>query len=47
VSRLVLDASIILTWCFPDEDSQKALEISERIASGDRVAVPAFWRPKC
>jgi hypothetical protein len=44
VSRFVLDTSIILTWCFPDEESQKALEISERIASGDRVAVPAFWR---
>ena len=44
MSRFVLDASIILTWCFPDEESQKALEISERIASGDRVAVPAFWR---
>ena len=41
---LVLDASIVLTWCFPDETSQKAMEISERIAGGDRVAVPAFWR---
>jgi predicted nucleic acid-binding protein len=44
VSQFVLDASIILTWCFPDEESQKALEISERIAAGERVAVPAFWR---
>jgi predicted nucleic acid-binding protein len=44
VSRFVLDASIILTWCFPDEQSQKALENSERIAAGDRVAIPAFWR---
>jgi predicted nucleic acid-binding protein len=44
VSRFVLDASIILTWCFPDEESQKALEISERIAAGARVSVPAFWR---
>jgi predicted nucleic acid-binding protein len=44
VSRFVLDASAVLTWCFPDEESQKALEISERIAGGDRVAVPAFWR---
>ena len=43
VSRFVLDASIIQTWCFSDGESQKALEISERIASGDRVAVPAFW----
>jgi predicted nucleic acid-binding protein len=44
VSRFVLDASIILTWCFPDEETQKAQEISERIAGGDRVAVPSFWR---
>ena len=34
----------MLTWCFPDEESQKAEEIAERIAAGDRVIVPAFWR---
>jgi predicted nucleic acid-binding protein len=44
VSRFVLDASTVLTWCFPDEEAQKAQEISERIASGDTVIVPAFWR---
>lgn len=44
MSRIVLDASTVLTWCFPDEESQKAQEISERIAGGDRVTVPAFWR---
>jgi predicted nucleic acid-binding protein len=44
VSRFILDASIVLTWYFPDEEAQKALEISERIAVGDRVIVPAFWR---
>lgn len=44
MSGFVLDASTVLTWCFPDEESQKALEISERIAIGERVAVPAFWR---
>ena len=44
MSRFVLDASIVLTWCFPDEQSRKAEEISERIATGDRVIVPAFWR---
>jgi predicted nucleic acid-binding protein len=43
VSRFVLDASIVLTWCFPDEEAQKALEISERIAAGDKAIVPAFW----
>jgi predicted nucleic acid-binding protein len=43
VGRFVLDASTVLTWCFPDEESQKAREISERIASGDMVVVPPFW----
>jgi predicted nucleic acid-binding protein len=44
VTRFVLDASIALTWCFPDEESRKAQEISERIAAGERLLVPAFWR---
>jgi len=44
VNRFVLDASVALTWCFTDEASQKAEEISERIAVGERVVVPAFWR---
>jgi predicted nucleic acid-binding protein len=39
MNRFVLDASVVLTWCFPDEESQEAAEISERIARGDRVAV--------
>jgi predicted nucleic acid-binding protein len=43
VTRFVLDASTVLTWCFPDEQAQKAQEISERIAGGDTVIVPAFW----
>ena len=42
--RFVLDASIVLTWCFPDEEAQKAEEISERIALGDRPIVTSFWR---
>ena len=43
MSRFVLDASVVLTWCFADEQSRKAEEISERIAAGERVLVPAFW----
>lgn len=43
MKRFVLDASVVLTWCFPDEQAQKAEDISERIASGDRALVPAFW----
>ena len=44
MSRFVLDASTVLTWCFPDEEARKAREISERIAAGDSVVVPSFWR---
>lgn len=44
MSPFVLDASTVLTWCFPDEDTQKALEISERIVAGATVIAPAFWR---
>lgn len=44
MTQFVLDASIVLTWCFPDEEAQKAEKISERIALGDKPTVPAFWR---
>jgi predicted nucleic acid-binding protein len=44
MSRFVLEASNFMTWCFPDEESQKAHQAAERIAAGDRVIVPAFWR---
>jgi predicted nucleic acid-binding protein len=43
VNQFVLDASVVMTWCFPDESSQKALEVSEQIANGARIRVPAFW----
>ena len=43
VTRFVLDASTVLTWCFPDEKAQNAQEISEKIAGGGTVVVPAFW----
>jgi len=44
VTRFVVDASVVMTWCFPDESSQKAMDVSERIAAGGRILVPAFWR---
>ena len=43
MNRFVLDASVVMTWCFPDESAQKALEVSEQIANGTRILVPAFW----
>lgn len=44
MSRIVLDASVVLTWCFQDEETQKASEIAEWIARGSRISVPPFWR---
>ena len=44
MTQFILDASIVLTWCFPDGEAQKAENISERIAMGDKPTVPAFWR---
>jgi uncharacterized protein with PIN domain len=41
VDRFVLDASTVLTWCSSDEQAQ---EVSERIADGNTVIVPAFSR---
>jgi predicted nucleic acid-binding protein len=43
VSRFVLDASVVLTWCFPDEAASHAQIVSDRIANGDIPVVPAFW----
>jgi predicted nucleic acid-binding protein len=43
VTHFVLDASTVLTWCFPDEESQRTEQVAERIAGGERATVPPFW----
>jgi len=43
VSRFVLDASIVLTWCFPDEDSGLARYVAELFQLGNTAMVPSFW----
>ena len=40
---IVVDASISLAWCFPDKRGPASLVVRERIRSGDRALVPAFW----
>ena len=47
MSRFVLDASVVLTWCFPDEQSEKAQTVSEQFAAGDRTLVTASWPQEC
>jgi predicted nucleic acid-binding protein len=43
MSRFVLDASVTLTWCFPDENAQLAGQIADRFRRGDVAIAPAFW----
>jgi predicted nucleic acid-binding protein len=43
VSRFVLDASIVLTWCFPDENAAAAQHVAGRFKQGDTAVVPSFW----
>jgi predicted nucleic acid-binding protein len=43
VSRFVLDASVVLTWCFPDENTDLAQHVAERFKRGDTALAPSFW----
>jgi predicted nucleic acid-binding protein len=43
VSRFVLDASIVLTWCFPDENAAMAQHVASMFKRGDTAVVPSFW----
>jgi predicted nucleic acid-binding protein len=43
VSRFVLDASVVLTWCFPDENAATAQHVADMFKQGDTAVVPSFW----
>jgi predicted nucleic acid-binding protein len=40
--RLVLDASVAMSWCFPDEQDPFAREVLRTLGEADAV-VPAIW----
>ena len=40
---IVVDASVTLSWCFPDEQTPLSLRVLDRLNSGDAALVPAFW----
>ena len=42
MSKVVLDASIALAWCFPDEASAYADEVLLAL-EGNPILVPAIW----
>jgi hypothetical protein len=44
VSDFVVEASVVLTWCFPDEHSAEAGRIPDLMrVPGNRSLVPAFF----
>ena len=43
MSRFVLDASVVLTWCFPDENAAMAQRVAEMFKHGDTAIAPSFW----
>jgi predicted nucleic acid-binding protein len=43
VSRFVVDASVVLTWCFPDENSAVAQRVAQMFKEGDSAIAPSFW----
>lgn len=43
MSRFVLDASVVLTWCFPDENIDLAQHVADRFKQGDAAMAPSFW----
>lgn len=43
MNRIVIDASVALSWCFPDEQTDSSMGVLDRLQSGERPLVPAFW----
>ena len=43
MSRFVVDASVVLTWCFPDENAALAQRVARMFKEGDSAIAPSFW----
>jgi predicted nucleic acid-binding protein len=43
VSRIVIDASVVLTWCFPDENAPLAQHVATLFKRGGTAIAPSFW----
>jgi predicted nucleic acid-binding protein len=41
--RFVVDASVVLTWCFPDENSALTQKVAQMFKQGDSAIAPSFW----
>lgn len=43
MATLVLDASVFLSWLFPDEENEWSKHLVRDLGEEDRVVVPAHW----
>jgi predicted nucleic acid-binding protein len=43
MSRLVIDASIVLSWLLPDEAAESSVEVQAEIPKAESVWVAAHW----
>lgn len=43
MSGIVIDASMALSWCFPDEQTAACIEVLDLLKAGEQAVVPAFW----
>ena len=43
MSRFVLDASVVLTWCFPDENAALAQHVAGMFKQGAAAVAPSLW----
>ena len=43
MSGIVVDASIALSWCFPDEQTPLSIKILDMLKAGEPAVVPSFW----
>ena len=43
MNGIVVDASVTLSWCFPDEQTPLSVLVLDRLMAGQPALVPAFW----
>jgi predicted nucleic acid-binding protein len=43
LSSFIVDASVTLPWCFPDEATPATEALLDRLYTGDEAIVPAHW----
>ena len=37
MNGIVIDASVTLSWCFPDEQTPMSLDVLDRLSSGEQA----------